>query len=65
LDRYAEYARRSGVDNDVVTKAKGSVRTSESMVPARRNEQLLGEAGFEGVEVFYVGMAWRGWVAYV
>ena len=64
LERYAEYARRSGVEDEIVTKAKEWVRTLESMVPAWRNEQLLGEAGFDGIEVFYVGMAWRGWVAY-
>ena len=36
----------------------------ESMAPAWRNEQLLGEAGFGDIELFYVGMAWRGWLSY-
>lgn len=36
----------------------------KSMVPAWRNEQLLDDAGFRDIEVFYVGMAWRGWLAY-
>ena len=64
LARYANYARRSGVDDDTIAKAKAAVAALESMVPDWRNEELLGEAGFHDVEVFYVGMAWRGWVAY-
>lgn len=35
-----------------------------SMVPPSRNEELLVEAGFKEHEVFYLGMAWRGWAAY-
>ena len=36
----------------------------QNMVPASRNEQLLAEAEFIETELFYVGMAWRGWIAY-
>ena len=64
LDRYANYARRSGVDAATVAEARAAVGALESMVPARRNVQLLREAAFHDVEVFYVGFAWRGWVAY-
>jgi tRNA (cmo5U34)-methyltransferase len=28
------------------------------------DEQLLRDAGFSGVTLFYVGFAFRGWVAY-
>ena len=64
LDRYAAYALRSGVDPDTVASAKAAVGALESMVPAWRNEQVLSEAGFHDAELFYLGMAWRGWVAY-
>ena len=64
LDRYAEYARRSGVDADTVADAKAALGSSETIVPAWRNEELLREAGFHDLDVFYVGMAWRGWAAY-
>lgn len=64
LDRYADYARRSSVDAETITKAKAGVGALKSMVPDWRNEQLLLEAGFHDAEVFYVGMAWRGWIAY-
>jgi tRNA (cmo5U34)-methyltransferase len=64
LNRYANYALRSGVDADTVAGAKAAVGSSETMVPAWRNEDLLLEAGFNDLDVFYVGMAWKGWVAY-
>lgn len=64
LDRYAAFARRSGVDGDVVAGARVAVRALATGAPAWRNEQLLAQAGFRDAEVFYVGMAWRGWVAY-
>ena len=64
LVRYAHYALRSGVDADTVANAKAAVGGLESMVPVWRNEALLDEAGFHDAEVFYVGMAWRGWIAY-
>ena len=64
LDRYAAYARRSGVEAETVAGAREAVGRMTSMVPPARNEQLLLEAGFARPEVFYVGMAWRGWVAY-
>ncbi|MBB4857527.1 tRNA (cmo5U34)-methyltransferase [Novosphingobium chloroacetimidivorans] len=64
LDRYAAYARRSGVDDDVVAGARAGVAAMESVVPAQRNEQLLAEAGFDGTELFYLAMGWRGWLSY-
>lgn len=64
LARYANYALRSNVDPEIVAGAKAAIGALETMVPARRNEELLREAGFHGSEVFYVGMAWRGWIAY-
>ncbi len=64
LARYAGYALRSGVDAGTVARAKASVGALGSMVPDWRDEELLREAGFHGAELFYAGMAWRGWVAY-
>lgn len=64
LDRYAAYASRSGVDNDIVAGARAGVAALESMVRPQRNEQLLAEAGFDGTELFYLAMGWRGWLSY-
>lgn len=64
LNRYATYALRSGVASDTVVKARAAVGASTSMVPEARNSALLDEAGFRDAELFYSGMAWRGWIAY-
>ena len=64
LDRYASYALRSGVAAETVMKAKAAIGASTSMVPDWRDRELLDQAGFGDVELFYAGMAWRGWVAY-
>lgn len=63
LERYAAFARRSGVADDVVAKAAEGVGALQSMVPPQRNEELLIEAGFRNPEVFYVAMAWHGWLS--
>lgn len=64
LSRYANYALRSGVDPKSVTKARTAVGGAQTFASPERNEVLLEEAGFKQAEVFYVGMAWRGWIAY-
>ncbi len=64
LDRYAAYARASGVDPEMVAKARVMMAASQTMVAPERNEALLEAAGFKATELFYLGMAWRGWIAY-
>ncbi|MFO1106282.1 MAG: class I SAM-dependent methyltransferase [Amaricoccus sp.] len=64
LTRYARYALRSGIDAETVAGARAALAALESVVPDWRNEELLREAGFRTIEVFYTGMAWRGWLAY-
>ena len=64
LDRYGQYALRSGVAADIVTNARAAIGRSTTMVPDWRNKELLEQAGFGDIELFYAGMAWRGWIAY-
>ena len=64
LDRYAAYAHASGVDSQTVENAREQLRSNPGMVTAARNAALLAEVGFSTTEIFYVGMAWRGWIAY-
>ena len=63
VDRYAAYARASGVDAATVAGAYESQKANAGLVPAERDETLLIESGFKDIETFYVGMAWRGWIA--
>ena len=54
----------TGGGDATIANARTGVGDLQSMVPAARNELLLAEAGFAGTELFYLGMAWRGWIAY-
>jgi tRNA (cmo5U34)-methyltransferase len=64
MDRYVAYAAASGVDPDTLKNAKNSHRGNPGLATATRDEALLAEAGFSGVESFYHAMNWHGWVAY-
>ena len=63
LTLYANYALASGVDPEVVTKAKEALRSNSSSASSERDESLIDEAGFRSRELFYRGMAWHGWIA--
>ncbi len=63
FDRYAACARASGVDAEIVDRARAQLRSNPGLVPPERNASLLVESGFHDREAFYVGMAWRGWLA--
>jgi hypothetical protein len=47
----------------VVEGAVRLQRVSLSFVPPEREEQLLAEAGFRDVRLFYVGLWFFGWIA--
>ena len=64
LDRYANFALASGADPQEVEDARAAVATSLNLLPPARDEALMTEAGFREVTLFYVGLTWRGWVAY-
>lgn len=64
MDRYVAYAEASGVDPDTLKNARASHRGNPGLATAARDEALLAEAGFSGVESFYHAMNWHGWVAY-
>lgn len=64
VDRYVAYAVQSGVDPETLTNARKSQRGNAALVTGQRNEALLAEAGFTGIETFYHAMNWQGWAAY-
>lgn len=64
VDRYVAFAAANGVDPETLKNARGSHRGNPGLATAERDEALLAEAGFTGVESFYHAMNWHGWVAY-
>lgn len=64
LNRYASFAIAQGVEADVANGARDAVAANLSVLDPAEDEALLREAGFSGVEMFYAGFSWRGWVCY-
>lgn len=63
-DRYSTFALNSGAPEDLVATTRDRLKEVLNTVSAARNEALMSEAGFGGVELFYAGLYWRGWVAH-
>jgi len=64
LSRYAAYAVASGADPTQANNARAAVDASLNLLTPEQDAQILREAGFHDVELFYAAFTWRGWVAY-
>lgn len=63
LDRYARFALESGAPPEDVARACEGIRQFVPMISREREAELLGEAGFTDIEIFYAGFLWTGWIA--
>jgi tRNA (cmo5U34)-methyltransferase len=63
LSRYVAYAVSSGVDPEKAKIAAATIGAQVPVLSPERDEELMRDAGFTGIEVFYSGLAFRGWVA--
>jgi tRNA (cmo5U34)-methyltransferase len=64
LKRYAAYAVESGVPPEDAQRAIAAISSHLPVLSPGDDEALLREAGFEGVELFYAGFSFKGWIAY-
>ena len=64
LSRYAAFAVSSGVDPDSAKAMLTKVEAHLSLLAPEQDEDILREAGFSDVSLFYAAFTWRGWVAY-
>jgi tRNA (cmo5U34)-methyltransferase len=64
LARYAAFAVASGVEPSQAKDAKSTIAARLPILAPEDDERLLRDAGFTGISLFYVGFAFRGWVAY-
>lgn len=62
--RYAAFAVASGVAPEQAASAALAIPERLPILAPEEDEALLREAGFADVTLFYVGLAFRGWVAY-
>ncbi len=64
LKRYAAFATAAGVPAAQAENAIAAINERLPLLSPEQDEALLRQAGFEGVELFYAGFTFRGWVGY-
>ncbi|MEZ5670240.1 MAG: class I SAM-dependent methyltransferase [Alphaproteobacteria bacterium] len=63
LAHYAAFAAASGVPAAQARSAADAIAARLPVLSPQRDAALLREAGFHGVDLFYAGFTFRGWVA--
>lgn len=64
MSRFAAFATSSGIDPAQAQKARSGVMAQLPILTPQEDEQLLRDAGFTSVSLFYAGFTFRGWVTY-
>lgn len=64
LERYAAFAAASGTPVQDARKAIEAIGDRLPLLAPEQDVALLEQAGFDGIELFYAGFTFRGWVAY-
>lgn len=64
LHRYASFAISQGVPEDNAKGAIAAIRERLPILSPEEDEQLLRDAGFINVSLFYAAFTFRGWIAY-
>jgi len=64
LARYAAYATESGGPDPRAANSLEAMKARLPVLSPERDAALLREAGFSGVELFYAGFTFKGWVGY-
>ncbi len=63
LDRFVQYAVDSGIPRDQADVFRGKLEEVGTTRSPEQEERLLKAAGFSDLELYYVGLSWRGWIA--
>jgi tRNA (cmo5U34)-methyltransferase len=64
MSRFAAFAISSGIERSQAEKARSGVAERLPILSPEDDQQLLREAGFTEISLFYMGFTFRGWVAY-
>ncbi|MEH6720092.1 MAG: class I SAM-dependent methyltransferase [Aurantimonas endophytica] len=64
LERFAAFAVESGMPAAQMSGAIAAIGERLPALSPEEDQALLRDAGFEGVDLFYAGFTFRGWVAY-
>lgn len=64
LSRYVSFAIASGIDPEKAEAARTGINEKLPILTPEQDEEILLEAGFSNVSLFYAGFTFRGWVGY-
>lgn len=64
MSRYAAFLTASGIAPENAALTRQKVERELTILTPAEDEEILSDAGFGGVEQFYMGFSFRGWVAY-
>ncbi|MCX2862505.1 methyltransferase domain-containing protein [Paucibacter sp. PLA-PC-4] len=64
LSRCAAFAASSGVDPEQAKASAVAIGQQLPILAPDQDEALMRKAGFSDIDTFYMGLAFRGWVAY-
>jgi tRNA (cmo5U34)-methyltransferase len=64
LSRCAEFAILSGISAIQAKNSTTAIGQKLPILTPEEDEQLMQQAGFSGISTFYIGLGFRGWVAY-
>jgi tRNA (cmo5U34)-methyltransferase len=64
LTRYANFAISSGIDPAHAYTARTAIEARLTILTPEQDEDILQQAGFSSISLFYTGFTFRGWVAY-
>ncbi len=64
LSRCAAFAASTGIDPEQAKATAVAIGKQLPILAPAQDEALLQRAGFSDIKTFYVGLAFRGWVAY-
>jgi tRNA (cmo5U34)-methyltransferase len=64
LSRCAAFAISSGVDPEQAKASVAAIGTQLPILAPEHDEELMRTAGFSNIQTFYMGLAFRGWVAH-
>ncbi len=63
LSRYAAFQVASGVAPEHAARARDKVAAELAVLTPEEDEGILRQAEFRDVQMFYMGFAFRGWLA--
>jgi len=64
IARHVAFGAPDGADPAQLESSRQAIGTRLTILGPEQEEDMLREAGFTGVGLFYAGLSFRGWVAY-